>query len=122
MLTSKSLTELRTLCLSLGIKFSFGDDALSLIQKLETKAKPSPEVPPLTRPQYDARLMTKPPGKSCNQDLVLYYLKPYVEYRGLHVTFPDEETWEMRCGKKVDTGPLRMPPRVLIRKAEDVCQ
>lgn len=118
---NRSLTELRGLAQLLGVQDVFSMDRAHLQQAIDLKqqeAMPKP-VPPLTLPPYDARLMKKSPARMSDKALLDDLLAPYVE-RGLKVTYPDPETWEFRCGKKIDTGTMRMPPRLILQCAESV--
>lgn len=120
MLANKSLTELRGIAQSFGVSDIFQKDTLQLIQAIEAKQKtmsPAPVVS-IPRPEYDARLMTKPPGKITNRQEIEELLKPYVA-RGLHIKY-DEERWYMTIGKKNDQGTLRMPLRVVLKCAEEL--
>lgn len=115
----KTIHELRAVCQSKGIKFSFSDDVLALSQKINmvSEALKPIEAEPIPRPEYDPRLRMMPPGKVCTQDDMLKRLQPYIA-RGLLVTFPYPDMWRMRCGMKEDTGTMRMPPRVMLNAAD----
>ena len=115
MLRSKTLHELRGIAQSYGIPSIFSKDSAQLIQDIELKQKalvPEPVVPPV-KPEYDARLMTKPPAKSSSQDDVRRLLEPHIA-RGMHLEFIDAETWQITHGKRTDTGTIRMPHRVVL--------
>lgn len=118
MLSSKSLTELRGIAQSYNIPDIFQKDQRQLVQAIEMKQKamlPEPKVE-IPRPEYDARLMLKPPSKKSTQEEAEELLAPYIA-RGLHVTF-EPEWWKMSFGKKTDEGTMRMPLRVLLKCAE----
>lgn len=115
MLEKKSLHELRGIAQSYGIGNIFSKESAQLIQEIGLKQQaltPEPVVPPV-KPEYDARLMTKPPAKSSTQDDVRRLLQPHIE-RGMHLEFPDPETWHITHGKRSDTGTIRMPHRVVL--------
>jgi len=115
MLRSKTLHELRGIAQSYGIPSIFSKDSNQLIHDIELKQQamiPEPVVPPV-KPEYDARLMTKPPAKSSTQEDVRRLLEPHIA-RGLTLTFPDAETWHIAHGKRTDTGTIRMPHRVVL--------
>ncbi len=119
MLQGKSLTELRGIAQGYGIVDVFKQTENELRQSIslkqqEMQPKPKIEIP---KPEYDARLMTKPPSKKSDQELALEMLAPYIA-RGLHLTFPTPEEWHMRMGKKEDTGTVRMPLRTLLSCAD----
>lgn len=121
MLRDKSLHELRAIAQGYGIEDLFSKDAKQLTQDIELKQVamiPEPAIV-IPRPEYDARLMTKPPAKHSNVDDLMDLLKPYIE-RGMRFKLVDEETWEMACGKVTDTGSLRMPLRVILGCAAKV--
>lgn len=122
MLQNKSLTELRGIAQSFEIADIFQKDQRQLIQAIELKQqglapKPKVEIP---RPEYDARLMTKPPSKKSTQEELEQLLAPYVA-RGLHVEF-EPEWWKMSFGKKTDEGTMRQPLRIILRCAEKLMQ
>lgn len=92
------------------------------MQAIELKQQTYSTLPQLDipKPEYDARLMTKPPSRRSNRDEIKELLSPYVA-RGLHLTFGDEQ-WFMTCGKKSDQGTMRMPLRVVLRCARKVME
>ncbi len=61
---------------------------------------------------------TLPTGSTCNKDELMQLLEPYIQ-RGLKVIIGDE-TWKFSCGKKNDSGNLRMPIKIALRKAAEV--
>lgn len=120
MLRNKSLTDLRGIAQSYGVTDLFSKDAAHLIQEIERKQKamaPKPEVN-IPRPEYDARLMTKPPAKKTDREMLEEYAAPFIAL-GMSLEITDEQ-WKIRCGAKTDQGTLRMPPRVFIRCCEKV--
>lgn len=120
MLKEKSLTELRTIAQGLGVTGIFAKSQAHLIQDIEKKHKEliPPEKVIIPKPEYDARLMNKPPARMCDKDALLDLLKPYIA-RGLKVKIEDE-MWNFSCGKKQDMGTLRMPLKIALKKAEEV--
>lgn len=95
---------------------------MQLLQAIELKQDamskpPKPELPP--KPEYDARLMTKPPAKLSHEQAIRSLLEDHVE-KGLRLSFPDPERWEMAYGKKTDCGNMRMPLRVVLKCAEAI--
>lgn len=114
MLANKSLTELRGIAQSFGIKDIFQKDLLQLKQAIELKQQdmqPAPKVE-IAKPEYDARLMTKPPARIGNRSELEALLAPYI-VRGLHARF-DDECWYFSFGKKNDSGSLRMPMKTVL--------
>lgn len=96
-------------------------DSAQLLQAIELKQValiPEPAVIP-PRPEYDARLMTKPPAKFSQHAELVALLEPHTT-AGLHLTFPEPEVWEMSYGKKTDTGSMRVPLRVILKCAEEI--
>lgn len=93
---------------------------MQAIEARQAAMLPKP-AEPLVKPEYDARLMTKRPAKRGDQQEVERLLQPYIE-RGLHLSFPEPEIWAMRCGKKTDTGTMRMPMRIILRCAEKMLE
>lgn len=105
---------------SFGIPDIFEKDAIQLAQAIEIKqqimAPAIATLPP--KPEYDARLMDKPPSKRANMTDILDMLEPYI-IRGLKLTF-DEEHWFMASGIKNDTGTIRMPLKHILDCARRV--
>lgn len=120
-LKQKSLTELRGIAQSFGISDIFSKTNIQLAQEIELKQQKliPPVAPPIPKPEYDARLMTRPPSKTSNQDDIIALLKDHIS-RGLHVTFPEPDKWEMRFGNKNDSGTTRMPLRTILNCANAV--
>ncbi len=121
-LRDKSLTELRGIAQSFGVADIFKMDSKKLIQMIEMKQQALVPVPKIEipKPEYDARLMTKPPSKKSEQVEIEKLLTPYLA-KGLRVRFEDER-WYMSYRNKTDEGTLRMPLRVVLRCAEKVME
>jgi hypothetical protein len=118
---NKSVHELRGIAQSFGIADIFSKDAAQLIQAIELKRTemiPKAEIV-VPKPEYDAKLMTKPPSRKTDRQEIERYLQPYIA-RGLRLSFPEPEVWAMECGKKNDTGSIRMPIRVVLQCADKV--
>lgn len=118
-LTNKSIHDLRAIAQTFGVKDIFAKDQKRLIQDIEIKTqdmipKPMVEIP---KPEYDARLMTRPPAKMSTEESIMDLLEIHIR-QGLKVTFPDPERWEMRFDGRTDTGNMRMPLRVVLGCAE----
>ncbi len=124
MLAKKSLTELRGIAQSFGVTDIFQKDILQLVQAIEMKQQaiaPMPKVE-IPRPEYDARLMTKPPSKKSDQEQLESLLAPHIA-RGLHFSVDENaEWWSMSHGKKTDEGTMRMPLKIVLRCAEKVME
>lgn len=121
-LEGRSLHQIRAIAQAMGVTDIFEKDSIHLVQEIRTKqeALPQPKTPPIPRPPYDARLMTKPPSRRSNTRDIVELLKPYIE-RGLKLNFDDNgERWMMSCGKKTDEGTVRMPLRIVLTCAENV--
>lgn len=121
-LRDRSIHELRGMAQAFGINDIFEKDAAHLIQEIELKqqtlAPARVVLPPL--PQYDARLMTKPPSKRSMPDDVVVLLEPYIE-KGLRFSIDENaETWTMQHGLVTDTGTMRMPMRHMLDAARRV--
>jgi hypothetical protein len=113
----QSLVELRGLAQSMGVKWSFSDDANSLKQKIaikQTDMLPPPVMPVVPAPD-DQRMRTLPPSKVSNEALIKEMLQPYIS-RGLTVTFENNHFF-MRYKERTDCGTLRQPPRVIVKCA-----
>lgn len=116
-LKAKSLVQLRGIAQSYGIDDIFSLDAKRLIQEIELKqeeASPASAVV-IDPPQYDARLMTKPPSKQSDERSIEELLTPYVAM-GMKLTF-DHERWYMAWADKTDEGTKRMPLRTVLNCA-----
>lgn len=120
MLRNKSLTELRGIAQSFGITDIFNKDILQLTQLIETKQVamiPEPKIE-ILKPEYDARLMNRPPSKRSDQPQIENLLERHIA-QGLSITF-DEERWYMAHRKKTDEGTLRMPLAHVLQCADRV--
>ena len=120
MLRGKSVHQLRSIAQGYGVADIFSKDDKQLIQAIELKQQdmiPDPVIN-VPQPEYDARLMTKPPAKRSDQEAIKDLLAPYVA-RGLKLTI-DHERWYMSNDKRTDEGTLRMPLRVVLRCAERI--
>jgi len=116
-MAKQSLTELRGLCQSMGVKWSFADDANSLKQKIslrQTELLPPPVLPVVPIPD-DQRIRAKPPSKVSDEAMVMQMLQPYIS-RGLHVSFENNH-FNFRYKDRTDSGTLRQPPRVILNCA-----
>jgi len=119
-LNKKSIHQLRGIAQSYSIPDIFSMDANHLIQAIQLKqqeAVPAPTVQ-IEQPQYDARLMTKPPARLSDEQSIRDILAPYVAM-GMKLSF-DHERWYMAHDKRTDEGTLRMPLRVVLRCAEQL--
>lgn len=120
MLRTKSLTQLRAIAQSFDVKDIFQKDANRLVQDIELRQQQMAPIPhiELPKPEYDARLMSKPPAKVVNLDMANELLHPLI-MRGLHFEIDGNgERWKMRCGIKTDEGTMRMNPNTLVRCAQ----
>ena len=124
MLANKSIVELRGIAQALSVPDVFQKDKPQLLQAIELKQQkytvtPKIEIP---KPQYDARLMTKPPSKRALPQDVTELLAPYIA-RGLQFTIDENaERWQMSFGKKTDEGTMRMPLRIVLRCAQKIME
>lgn len=118
---SKSIVELRGIAQAIGAKFSFSDDAKALQKaidkKLEERIPKPPQLEEL-KPE-DQRLRTRTPARGMTQKALDEALQDQKK-RGLKLYFPTSDTWQMSFNKKVDSGTLRMPLRVIVSCAEEV--
>lgn len=119
---NKSLVQLRGIAQSYDIPDIFAKDAKQLEQAISLKqqaAIPAPKVE-VPKPEYDARLMTKPPSRKSSRNEIEKLLQPYVD-RGLRLSFDEnEERWLISFGKKTDEGTVRMPLRVVLKCVDKV--
>jgi len=119
-LKGKSITELRGMAQSFGVQDIFTKTDLQLIQAIEMKQEAMQPVAPIVipKPEYDARLMTKPPSRKSNQEEIEALLTEHVA-RGLKLSF-SEEQWFMHMGKKSDEGTIRMPLKTVLHCANEM--
>lgn len=119
-LAKKTLTQLRTMAQAFGVTDIFEKDEAHLIQAIETKQlamQPAPiSLPP--RDPHDARLMTERPNKICSPLEITEALRAHIQM-GLKLSF-QPEYWSMACGRKTDTGSLRMSLRDILGCADRV--
>lgn len=120
-LETKSLTEVRGIASALGVKVNFGDTKERLIGLIDTQMKVSVEAPrpPLPLMPIDTRTMDAPPLFRCNRTQIEDALVDYIR-RGLVITYPNEDLWHMKVGKREDSGPMRMPLRHIIGVARQL--
>lgn len=100
----------------------FAKDVNHLIQDIELKqqALAPPPTPPIPKPEYDARLMDKPPAKRSLPVDAVEALAPFIA-KGLRFDIDNNgENWTMQYGTVVDSGTLRMPLRTLLAVAQRV--
>jgi hypothetical protein len=117
MAAKQSLTNLRGLAQSMGIKWSFSDDTHALQQKIrlkQTDMLPPPVMPVVPVPD-DQRMRTLPPSKVSNEALVKQLIAPYLS-RGMTATFENNHFF-FRYKERTDSGTLRQPPRVILKCA-----
>ncbi len=119
-LREKSLHQLRGIAQSYGIGDIFSKDAKQLAQAIEFHQQELiPDVViDIPKPEYDARLMTKPPSRRSDEESIRELLAQHVD-QGLHLSF-DHERWYMKFGKKTDEGTVRMPLRTVLSCANAV--
>lgn len=121
-LRSKSIHQLRGIAQSFGVNDIFSKDANHLIQEIELKqqALTPPPAPPIPKPEYDARLMNKPPAKRSLPLDAVEALREHIARGLLFEMDENAETWTMSYNLRRDTGTLRMPLRTLIQVANRV--
>lgn len=104
-----------------GVTDIFEKDTQHLIQEIEIKQQKIFKPPAVTlplKPEYDGRLMTKPPSRRSSMMDITELLEPHIML-GLKLSF-SEERWQMAFGKKTDDGTLRMPLRHVLHCAERI--
>ena len=115
-----SIHQLRGIAQSFGVQDIFAKTDIQLRQAIslaQQDAMPKPEVI-VPRPEYDARLMTRPPANKSNEELVCEAIAGHIKM-GMHARF-DHERWYFAHGKKTDEGPLRMPLISIVRCADSI--
>lgn len=118
---SKSLTEIRGIASALGVKVNFGDGKEKLIglvnDRMKVTIEPPRFPPPLT--PLDTRTMDAPPLYRLNRRQIDEALIDYVR-RGLVITYPNDDLWHMKVGKREDSGPMRMPLKHILGVARQL--
>jgi hypothetical protein len=120
-LEKKSLTEIRGIASAIGLKVNFGDGKEKLVGLINDRMKATvepPRFPPPLTP-VDTRTMDAPPLHRCNRKQIEDALADFIR-RGLVVTYPNEDLWHMKLGKREDSGPMRMPLRHIIGVARQL--
>lgn len=118
MLETKSLSQLRGIAQSFGIGDIFSKTDSQLRQEIGLKQQslaPSPRPDPVVMP-YDSRMMTKPPSRICTQESLKELLANHTA-KGMHLLFPTPEEWQIKYGKREDTGTMRQPLRNVLECA-----
>jgi hypothetical protein len=103
-LETKSIHELRGIAQAVGIKLDWAWNKQKLIDKIDEKTKP----PPKPMPQ-----ISDEPKNGDQESLV----KALAIYAGMVITFPTEDTWQMNCGRKQDSGTMHMPVHAIMECA-----
>lgn len=112
----KTMTQLRGLAQSMGVRWSFEDDKGSLIQKIALKQSEMLPLPVVQMPD-DQRLRIKPPSKVSDEETLMHLLQPYIEM-GLKIEFADGRFYMSYT--RTDSGTLRQPPRVILDCAKRI--
>ncbi len=115
MLKKKSLTELRTIAQGLGVEDIFSKSLAHLKQEIEKKHG---ELIPKEKIVIPVEYKTLPTGNIIDKEELMELLQPYIA-RGLKVIISDE-TWKFSLGKRNDSGTLRMPVRIALKKAQEI--
>jgi len=118
-LEKMSLTELRGIAQSLGVKDVFSKTANEIRSEIVVKQEKSLPVapPPIPKPVYDARLMSRVPSRFCTKPELDEMIQPYVQ-RGLTLLYPEPEQWIMTYKGREDSGTLRQPLVSILRCAD----
>lgn len=118
-LEKMSLTELRGIAQSLGVKDVFAKSPNELRTEIKVKQTNSLPEPASTipKPVYDARLMTRPPSKHSKHSDVEEMLAKHFE-RGLRISYPAPEQWLMQYKEREDSGTMRQSLLNILRCAD----
>lgn len=114
-----SLTELRGIAQSVGVKDVFAKTANELRSEIVVKQEQKLPVPaaPIPKPVYDARLMTRVPTRHSNQEELEKLLEQHFE-RGLRISYPAPEQWLMQYKDREDSGTMRQSLLNILRCAD----
>ena len=120
-LESKSITELRGIFSAMGGNVNFSDAKPALITKIGLRIQDRmPKVEPIqTAVPEDQRLRTEAPAHNMDRDSLIAALQPFID-KGLILTFPEHDSWQMSYLKKTDSGSLRTSLRVIVGCAREV--
>lgn len=112
-LDKKSLTELRGIAQVLGFKFQWVDSKEKLLDRIQAHVTPAITTPiPF---KSDTPNLSEPEGN--NQQAIIDALKAYTD-RGLIITFPTPDTWQIYCNSRYDSGHLSTPLRIIAECAK----
>lgn len=114
-LHEKTLTELRTIAHGLGVDEIFTKTPAVLIHDIEVKHSALIPKEKIVIP-VEYRLISS--TDMCDKTELLELLEPYIK-RGLKVVI-GEDTWRFSFGNRNDTGTLRMPIRIALKKAAEI--
>jgi hypothetical protein len=114
-LDKKNLSELRSIAQSIGVIPDFSIGKEHLLQQI--RGHVSKQIEPSQRP-IEVNI-TNIPTNGVTQTQVEEALKGFKEL-GLTITFPDAQTWSMRCGDKTDSGSMTCGIWAIIGCAREV--
>lgn len=124
-LMAMKMPEVREYAAQHGYGVGFGEkknDAINRIVELQNMMQPKPKEEPETKTEVDDILLrTTPPAKNVTQKEIEEACQPFID-RGLHLTFPCKETFNMKYKKKEDSGNIRTSLRVIISRANIICR
>lgn len=115
-LQKKSIHELRTIYQAMGGEVLWQDGKEHLLQKINlhvTNKIAQPEKPIQIDIKQDSNAPVSTP------EMIEKALEGFKEL-GLHLSFPDERTWEISCHTKKDSGSVYMPLWNIIQCAREV--
>lgn len=111
-----SLVELRSVAQATGVKVAWSDGRADLISRINARlsdlAKPlAVDAPPDYAPPDDQQ--------QAAQRNIVAALKPLTD-RGMRLTFPAPDTWQIDHLKHQDSGNINQPVRVIYDIAREV--
>lgn len=115
-LQKKSLTELRTIYQAMGGEVEWGDGKEHLLQKISLHVNAKIQQPEKSI-QIDIKQDSNAPVST--PEMIEKALEAFKDL-GLHISFPDERTWEIYCNQKRDSGSVYMPIWNIIQCAREV--
>lgn len=120
-LEERSITELRSMAQAMGAAFDFKDDknaVMKIIRDHMAAKVPKPRTLEPLMPA-DTRFITHEIPDPIEQNAIVNALAEYTS-RGLVLTFPTVDTWQISRDNRQDSGTTRAPLVDIVRCAREV--
>lgn len=113
-LLNQSIHKLRSIAQGYGIHNLFGMDKNSLVQAIELKQH---KMFPVDQVTPKVQFIYATPDRPMNKDGIKELLEAHIE-KGLNLSFPDADSWQMSFRNKEDAGSMTMPVWSIVACAE----